>query len=169
MRRSLTLVIALNWTALFAVLSAFSVLDASSGVGMLAHALGGQAAHVDGFGSTGMALAFASVASVFLWFAATSALVGEATALREVAKQASIVGAFLSLAAALATVAEPSLGSVPAYGAMFAGILVTALMVGTWERVPDESRLVARSMAAGAAYGALMPRNRGQIKRESAR
>lgn len=169
MRRSLTLVISLNWTALFAALSLLAVLDASSGGGMLAHALGGQAAVFNGAGSTGMALAFALVASVFLWFAATSALVSETAALRDVAKHASIVGAFLSCAAALATVAEPAFGSIHAFGAMFIGILATAFVVGAWERAPDESRAVARSMAAGAAYGALMPRSRGHLNTESAR
>ncbi len=169
MRRSLTLVISLNWTALFSALSVLAVLDASSGGAMLAHALGGQAADVTVSGSAGMALAFALVASVFLWFAATTALVAEPAALRDVAKQASIVGAFLSFAAALATLAEPAVGSIQAFGAIFTGILVTAFVVGAWAPVPDESRVVARSMAAGAAFGALMPRSRGHLNTESAR
>ncbi|MGE0499915.1 MAG: hypothetical protein AB7I79_11720 [Rhizobiaceae bacterium] len=166
MRRSLTIVVALHWTALFAALAVVAGLDAESGTRSVSLFLGAAAPlSADTAGSAGLSLAFALASALFLWLVATAALDGRAGGeTRDVASVAIVPGVFLIGLLTVTAAVEPMPGVYASLAAMFAALLFTHLVIGASStgEAAGEGRLAARAMAAQAAHRAMLPRLTGR-------
>lgn len=168
MRQFLTLVIAIHWTAAFALLAGLAVLDAETGSRDVLTYLGGAAGlPADIISSTGLALAFALVATLFLWVFVAAAVEREGTdtSTEEVARMAVISGALVVALLALTSFAGTSAAFFPALTAVFASLLCSLMAIVHERRKALEEEQIStaiRLMAVGAANRAMLSRLSGR-------
>jgi hypothetical protein len=168
MRQFLTLVIAVHWTAAFALLAGLAALDAETGSRAVLTYLGGAAGlPADSIGSTGLSLAFALVATLFLWVfvAAVVDRNGADRTTEEVGRMAVISASLVVALLALTALAGTTGGFFPGLAAVFAALLCSQLViVAEYRKALDEEQINAaiRLMAVGAANRAMLSRLSGR-------
>lgn len=168
MRQFLTLVIAVHWSAAFALLAGLAALDAETGSRIALTYLGGAAGlPADTIGSTGLSLAFALVATLFLWVFVAAAVDRDSgdRSTEEVARMAVISGGVVVSMLALTSFAETTTVFFPALAAVFASLLCSLMAIVLERRKTlneDEIAAVIRLMAVGAANRAMLSRLSGR-------
>jgi hypothetical protein len=168
MRQFLTLVIAVHWSAAFALLAGLAALDAETGSRAVLTYLGGAAGlPADMVGSTGLSLAFALVATLFLWVFVAAAVDrdGSDHSTEEVARMAVISGSMVVALLALTSFADTSAAFFPALAAVFASLLCSLMAVVAERRKAlseEEITAAIRLMAVGAANRAMLSRLSGR-------
>jgi hypothetical protein len=168
MRQFLTLVIAVHWTAAFALLAGLAALDAETGSRAVLTYLGGAAGlPADTIGSTGLSLAFALVATLFLWVFVAAALDRDRAdhTTEEVTRMAVISGSLVVALIALTAFAGTTAAFFPGLAAVFAALLCSQMaIVSEHRKALSEEQINAaiRLMAVGAANRAMLSRLSGR-------
>lgn len=178
MRHILTSFLTLHWMAIFAILAVACAMDADGGAGTvlasLFHRQGGVSGAEPLWSSASLAVAFCTVACLFLWVFITATFGGgtvsqDAEEIARIAVAAAIGSMTLLLLARAGTSAAPLFSET----AMFVAALVASYLAIFAERwsavsseVSEETKLheASKLMATSAAHNSMLSRLSGRAE-----